>query len=144
MPTFILSKLASYWLEHHGYTIKMLHVFSCEKFPPAITFIERHHTPRYIYQDITELGNDMAFDVRSSQLQPVVGCDIVIGGTEAYCLHVAHSDGADGRCVCTAKLRAPQGGLRSGLGQRGLEAGPEYTLPSPQPFVGVIGRGGCN
>ena len=82
MPVYQLNKLCDYWESSHGVRPRLVHVFSCDTSPVAQRFIQKNHAPRFLFRDISELGGDMAFDVKSNSRKPVQSVTIAIGGTE--------------------------------------------------------------
>ena len=80
MPVHVLKKLHDIWMVLFGMSVKFIHIFSCDNNPIAQRFIQRHASPRMIFNEIGELGGDMAFDIMSQMMQPVSTVDMVVGG----------------------------------------------------------------
>jgi len=71
------------------------HVWSCEVEKEKQRWIVDNFNPPALFNDITALANDVAFDVVSNTFAPVAPCDILIAGTsckDASRLNMHHGE----------------------------------------------------
>ena len=66
MPVAALQALEECWLEAFDVNLCVQHVFSCELDKKVRAFIEQHHKPRFLFEDMCELGRDHAVDLLSN------------------------------------------------------------------------------